>query len=163
MVAADQVDLRGRLERIVNGLAEAHEGLRELSQGIHPAILAQGGLRPALKALARRSVLPVDQDVSVEQRFDDRVEVAAYYVASEALANAVKHAKASVVSLRVAARDGWLDITISDDGVGGANAHEGSGLIGLTDRVEALGGSIEVVSPVGAGTSVQVMLPTVLA
>ncbi|MDX6248053.1 MAG: hypothetical protein QOF10_1413, partial [Kribbellaceae bacterium] len=109
--------------------------------------------------LARRSAVPVELDVSVQQRLAERVEVAAYYVVSEALANAAKHAHASVAQVRVDAVDGILALRIRDDGVGGADPARGSGLIGLTDRVEALGGKIAVASPAGEGTSLHVELP----
>jgi signal transduction histidine kinase len=133
--------------------------LREISRGIHPAVLSEGGLEPALNVLARRSVVPIVLDVDLDSRLDPGIEVAAYYVASEALANAAKHAEASSVELHVARRDGQLDLSIRDDGVGGADPSRGSGLIGLADRVEALGGTIAIVSPAGAGTSLQVRLP----
>ena len=140
-------------------MAEVLDDLRELSRGIHPAILSEGGLDPALKALVRRSAIPIKLDVSVNNRLDERVEVAAYYVVSEALANAAKHAQASVVEIHVEARNGTLDLTIRDDGIGGADLSRGSGLIGLSDRVEALGGTLGIVSPTGEGTSLHVQLP----
>jgi PAS domain S-box-containing protein len=152
-------ELRGQLARVGEGLSGVLDDLRELSRGIHPAILSEGGLGPALKALARRSVLPTKLEVSVERRLDEQVEVTAYYVVSEALANATKHARASVAEVHVEARNGVLDLTIHDDGVGGADPARGSGLVGLADRVEALGGAIGIESPDGAGTSVHVELP----
>jgi signal transduction histidine kinase len=112
-----------------------------------------------LKALARRSAVPVELDVSVQQRLAERVEVAAYFVVSEALANAAKHAHASVARIRVEAGNGVLALRIHDDGVGGADPARGSGLVGLTDRVEALGGKIAITSRAGEGTSLQVELP----
>jgi signal transduction histidine kinase len=153
------VDLRAQLSQVGDGLTGVLDDLRELSRGIHPAILSEGGLGPALKALARRSAVPVELDVSVQQRLAERVEVAAYYVVSEALANAAKHAHASVAQVRVDAVDGILALRIRDDGVGGADPARGSGLIGLADRVEALGGKIAVASPAGEGTSLHVELP----
>jgi signal transduction histidine kinase len=152
-------ELRHELSAAADGLTEALDDLRELSRGIHPAALSEGGLAPALNVLARRSVVPIVLDVNLDSRLEPRVEVAAYYVASEALANAVKHAQASAVELHVARRDGHLDLSIRDDGVGGADPSRGSGLIGLVDRVEALGGTITIVSPAGAGTSLHVQLP----
>jgi signal transduction histidine kinase/type II secretory pathway pseudopilin PulG len=152
-------ELKRQLTAVGEGLTEALEDLRELSRGIHPAVLSEGGLEPALNVLARRSVVPIKLDVDLDSRLEPSVEVAAYYVASEALANAVKHAEASSVELHVARRDGHLDLSIRDDGVGGADPSRGSGLIGLTDRVEALGGTITIVSPAGAGTSLYVQLP----
>jgi len=127
--------------------------------GIHPAILSEGGLGPALKSLARRSVVPVELDVDVQTRLPEQVEVAAYYVVSEALANAAKHARASVAHIDIQADDGMLHLSVRDDGVGGAAPGRGSGLIGLTDRVEALGGTISVTSPTGGGTALVVDLP----
>jgi signal transduction histidine kinase len=158
-VPAELPELRRRLLHTVEGLVAALDDLRELSRGIHPAILAQGGLSLALKGLARRSALPVELDVQIERRFPDHVEVAAYYVVSESLANAGKHAQASMV--RVALNDvgSWLVVSVEDDGVGGADPARGSGLTGLADRVEALGGRITVRSPAGKGTSTVVELP----
>jgi signal transduction histidine kinase len=158
-VPPERAELRAQLDRVANGLAGALEELRELSRGIHPAILSEGGLGPALKALARRSAVPVELEVDVRVRLPEPVEVAAYYVVSEALANAAKYADASVAYVEAQARDGALHLSVRDDGVGGAAAGRGSGLIGLADRVEALGGSIRVDSPAGQGTSLQVDLP----
>jgi len=152
-------ELRAQLARVADGLAGALDDLREISRGIHPAILSEGGLGPALKALARRSAVPVELDVHVQTRLPEPVEVAAYYVVSEALANAAKHAHASVAHVGVQARDGSLRLSVRDDGVGGAAPGRGSGLIGLTDRVEAMGGTISVDSPTGQGTTLQVNLP----
>ncbi|GAA1629751.1 hypothetical protein GCM10009744_17200 [Kribbella alba] len=159
----ESVDLRTQLSQVGDGLTGVLDDLRELSRGIHPAILSEGGLGPALRALARRSAVPVELDVRVQQRLAERVEVAAYYVVSEALANAAKHAHASVAQVRVEAVDGILALRIRDDGVGGADPARGSGLIGLTDRVEALGGKIAVASPAGEGTSLHVELPVEVA
>jgi signal transduction histidine kinase len=155
----ERPELRTRLAQVADGLTGALEELRELSRGIHPAILSEGGLPPALKALARRSAVPVELEVDVQARLPEPVEAAAYYVVSEALANAAKHAHASVAQVQAQARDGRLRLSVRDDGVGGANPGGGSGLIGLADRVEALGGTIKVHSPAGRGTSLQVDLP----
>ena len=133
--------------------------LQELSRGIHPAILSQGGLGPALRTLARRSAIPVELDITADTRLPEPIEVAAYYVASEALANATKHAQASRIEVSLAPRDGALLLSIRDDGIGGADPIRGSGLVGLTDRVEALGGSIRVESRPGDGTHIAVELP----
>jgi signal transduction histidine kinase len=157
--AADRSDLRAELSRIAAGLADAVAELRELSRGIHPAALSEGGLGPALRTLARRCAVPVDLDVTTAARFPEPVEIAAYYVASEALANAMKHAQASHIEISLAARDGRLLLSVRDDGVGGADPAVGSGLVGLTDRVEALGGSIQLRSAAGAGTRITVDLP----
>ena len=137
----------------------ALDELQEISRGIHPAILTHGGLAHALKTLARRSAVPVQLEVSATTRLPEPVEVAAYYVVSEALTNTAKHAHASVVHVAVEAHDGVLGLSIRDDGCGGADPTRGSGLIGLTDRVEALGGTIEVTSPAGEGTTLLVTLP----
>jgi signal transduction histidine kinase len=156
---SDLSDLRSELSQIATGLAEAVEELQELSRGIHPAILAQGGLAPALRTLARRSAIPVALDIRTDTRLPAPIEVAAYYVMSEALANAAKHAQASRIDISVTPRDGHLMLSIRDDGIGGADRRRGSGLVGLTDRVEALGGSISIESPPGAGTRITAELP----
>ena len=135
------------------------DSLVEIARGIHPAILAQGGLGAALDSLARRSAVPVDVDAQIEGLLPDEVEVAAYYVASEALTNVAKHARASVVHVAVTTDDGTLTLAVRDDGVGGAALGEGSGLVGLQDRVEALGGTIAIDSSAGQGTCVAVTLP----
>ena len=135
------------------------EDLREIARGIHPAILSEGGLAPALRTLARRAAIAVELDITAMARLPEPVEVAAYYVCSEALTNATRHAHASVVSVAVEERDDCLHLSIRDDGVGGADPARGSGLIGLRDRVEALSGSIEFSSPPGQGTLILVQLP----
>jgi signal transduction histidine kinase len=149
------------LAQVALGLGGVLDDLREISRGIHPAILAEGGLGPALKTLARRSVIPVDIDVQVDGRLPDRFEVAAYYAVSELLTNAAKHSQASVVRVHVATRDSTLLLSISDDGIGGADLAAGSGLVGVRDRVEALGGVLSLRSPRGGGTSVEIELPLV--
>ena len=158
-VPPGQPGLRQELGRLARGTAEILEELREISRGIHPAILSLGGLGLALKALARRSPVPVKLDVRVQARLPERAEVAAYFVVSEALANVAKHARASVVEVQVEVRDGALAVSISDDGIGGADPSRGSGLIGLTDRVEASGGTISISSHAGAGTRITAELP----
>jgi GAF domain-containing protein len=155
---SDSEELAEQLRQVGKGLADALDGLRELSRGIHPAILSEGGLVPALKALARRSAVPVQLDLAIADRFAERVEIGAYYVVSEALTNAAKHARASKVEVHARARDGVLEMKIDDDGVGGADPSGGSGLTGLADRVEALGGTIWIASPPGEGTSLRVEL-----
>jgi len=159
MVPPELPELQARLSRVADGLAGALEELQEISRGIHPAILARGGLAAALKTLARRSAVPVRLEVRDETRLPEPVEVAAYYIVSEALTNTAKHAHASAVSVVVEASDGVLGLSIRDDGRGGADPTRGSGLIGLTDRVDALGGTIDVASPVGAGTTLLIRLP----
>src|SRR6201996_2737669 len=158
-VPPGQPGLREELGRLARGTAEILEELREISRGIHPAVLSLGGLGLALKALARRSPVPVKLDVRVQARLPERAEVAAYFVVSEALANVAKHARASVVEVRVEVRDGALAVSISDDGIGGADPSRGSGLIGLPDRVEASGGTISISSHAGAGTQITAELP----
>ncbi|MDX6688852.1 MAG: hypothetical protein QOG15_309 [Solirubrobacteraceae bacterium] len=158
-ISSGREEPRTPLSRVGDGLSDAIDQLRELSRGIHPAILSEGGLRPALRALARRSAVPVELDVTVDKRLEERVEVAAYYVVSEALTNTAKHAQASVTEVRVETHNGTLELTIRDDGVGGADPTRGSGLIGLTDRVEALGGTLVIVSTEGAGTLLHAQLP----
>jgi signal transduction histidine kinase len=133
--------------------------LREISHGIHPAILSEGGLKPALAALARRSAVPVELRVHPERRLPEHAEVAAYYVVSEALTNAAKHARASVVDVELDILDAGLRMAIRDDGVGGADPAQGSGLVGLDDRIEALGGTLEVKSPAGSGTTLLIEIP----
>jgi GAF domain-containing protein len=147
------------LSGVAEGLASVFDELREISRGIHPAILTDGGLEQALRALCRRSAVPVELDVRAERRPPERVEVAAYYVVSEALTNAAKHAQASVVDVELNAHDAILQLAIRDDGVGGADPGQGSGLVGLSDRVEALGGTLRVSSPGGNGTTLLIELP----
>jgi signal transduction histidine kinase len=145
------------LDATVDELTGAIEELRELARGVRPASI-DGGLGPALRELASRAPLPTRVEAT-EERFDDRLETAAYFVASEALTNAVKHAKASEVTLSAARRNGSLVLGVRDDGVGGAHTSEGSGLGGMTDRVAALGGSLSVESPPGGGTVITAELP----
>jgi signal transduction histidine kinase len=158
-VPAELPDLRTQLGRVVDELVGALDDLREMSRGIHPAILSEGGLGAALKMLANRCAIPVEVDLNMEKRLPEPVKVAAYYVASEALTNTTKHAHASVAQINVQSRDDRLHLLVRDDGVGGADPARGSGLIGLTDRVQALGGTITVHSPLGEGTTLQVVLP----
>ena len=152
-------ELRAELGRVATALTNALDELREYARGIHPAILAECGLAPALKTLARRSPVPVWLDVRTAARLPERVEVAAYYVVSEALTNAAKHANASTVRVDVEAVDGVVRLSVSDDGVGGADPARGSGLVGLRDRVEAVGGTLIVRSRSGVGTSLIAELP----
>ena len=152
-------ELRADIARVGQGLITAVEELRQLSQGIHPAELTEGGLSTALRSLGRRSAIRVELDVGLEHRLPDRVEVAAYYTISEALANASKHANAKRVQVSVQLEDATLLLLIRDDGAGGADASRGSGLTGLEDRIEGLGGKIQVKSPPGMGTSIEVRIP----
>jgi signal transduction histidine kinase len=152
-------ELQGALSRVVEELASVFDELREISRGIHPAILSEGGLQPALRALRRRSAVPVKLDLHAERRLPEPVEVATYYVVSEGLTNAAKHAHASVVNVELAIRDAILRLAIRDDGIGGADLGQGSGLLGLSDRIEALGGTFEVTSPAGRGTTLLIEVP----
>jgi signal transduction histidine kinase len=159
-VPAEDPELGAQMDRVVSGLGDALDELRETSRGIHPAALSEGGLGPALKVLARRCAIPVEVDLGLEERLPEPVEVAAYYVVSEALTNAAKHSRASLVRVGVQARDGRLYLLVRDNGVGGADPALGSGLIGLADRVQALDGRITSHSPTGEGTTLRIDLPT---
>ncbi len=154
-------ELDAQLDRAVAEARGALDELREIARGIHPAILAEGGLGPALKTLVRRSPIPVDLDVRVQGRLPEQVEVSAYYVVAEALTNAAKHARASTVTVTVEAEtgDAVLRLAVCDDGVGGADFDRGTGLVGLKDRVEALEGRIFLDSPRGEGTRLRVEIP----
>jgi len=151
--------LADELGSVADGLTSVLDDLRELARGIHPTVLSDGGLRPALKSLARRSIVPVELDVRAVERLPEPVEVAAYYVISEALTNTAKHSNASVVQISADVAGSVLHLHVADDGDGGADPALGSGLMGLQDRVEALGGTISVSSPAGAGTSLDADLP----
>jgi PAS domain S-box-containing protein len=160
--AALPCELRAVKEQIddaITDLAGVCTDLREIFRGIHPTIVSHGGLGPALEKLARRSAVPVRLDVAVERRLSRSVEVAAYYVVAEALTNTAKYAHASEIGVRVEAKGPNLHLSIDDDGVGGADLGQGSGLIGLIDRVEALGGCLEIASRAGIGTSLLAEIP----
>jgi signal transduction histidine kinase len=158
-VPAQLGELEGGLSRIAGRLAEVFDQVREISHGIHPAILSEHGLQPALKALARRSAVPVELDLRASRRLPGQIEVAAYYAVSEALANAAKHAQASVVHVELGTDDAIVQLAIRDDGIGGADPARGSGLVGLSDRIEALGGTLHVTSPAGGGTTLVIGIP----
>ncbi|WP_416566564.1 GAF domain-containing protein [Nocardia testacea] len=158
-VPPDQPALRRRLDAIVDSLSHVHSDLQELSRGIHPAILSRGGLAPALKTLARRSSVPAVLNASVVGRLPEPVEVTAYYVVAEALTNTAKYAQAGEVVISAHLDGDWLLLSVTDDGVGGACPENGSGLVGLRDRVEAVEGDFTVVSPAGAGTTVSARIP----
>jgi signal transduction histidine kinase len=159
VVPPDRPELAAELDDAAAELSGAIDALRDFARGIHPAALSEGGLRPALRSLARQSTVPVDLDVRTNGRLPERVEVAAYYVVSEALTNAAKHGHASTATVQVEALSDLLRVGIRDDGVGGARFGGGSGLVGLKDRVEALGGGITLHSEPGAGTSLSIELP----
>jgi signal transduction histidine kinase len=145
--------LAAQMDLVADGLTGVLEELREIARGIHPAALAEGGMRRALKTLARRSAVPVRLNVGVDGRLPEPIELAAYYVVAEALTNTAKHASATVIDVQVETSVGGLHVRVRDDGRGGA------GLLGLTDRVEALGGRLSLHSPPGAGTTVHMVLP----
>ena len=151
--------LHCELDRVAAGLASTLEELREFARGIHPAILAVDGLGAALEALVRRSPVPVTLDVRTHERLPERLEVTAYYVISEALANAAKYAEASAVHIDIAQVGELITLTVRDDGIGGADPARGSGLVGLGDRVAAVGGKLQVLSHPGAGTTLVAELP----
>jgi signal transduction histidine kinase len=152
-------DARPLLASAADELTHAIDELRELARGIHPAILTDRGLGPALEALAGRAPLPVEVDHALEERLPPPVEAAAYYVVSESLANVAKYAQASAVHVRVCRRNGLALVEVEDDGVGGADPAGGSGLRGLADRVEALDGRLGVDSAPAAGTRIWAEIP----
>ncbi|WP_433220258.1 HAMP domain-containing protein [Dactylosporangium sp. CS-047395] len=167
---ATEEEVPAELPRVRRGLSTAIErltavldDLREISRGIHPPILTDSGLGPALKALARRCHLPVELRIDLPGRLPEPVEVAAYYVAAESFANAAKHADAELVQAEARVEGDRLQLSVRDNGAGGADQARGSGLVGLTDRVQALGGAITITSPPGAGTKVAAELPLDLA
>lgn len=159
ILSSDREGASRELSRIGEELTDTLDDLRELSRGIHPAILSEGGLEPALRALARRASIPVDLQLNVQARLAESVEVAAYYVVSEALANVAKHANASLVQVRAEVDQEALVLSIEDNGRGGANPELGTGLTGLRDRVEALGGSFATASSPERGTRIDARLP----
>ncbi len=161
-VPPPMTELREQLSRAVQGLNGVVNDLQELSRGIHPAILSKGGLVPALKALARRSALPVELELEPVPPLPEHVEVALYYTAAEALTNVAKHANASVVYVTLGMAGAAVRLSIRDDGCGGADYGKGSGLIGLRDRVETLGGRLRVASSAEEGTSLSAVVPIVM-
>ncbi|MCU1695229.1 MAG: histidine kinase [Mycobacterium sp.] len=158
-IPEEQHTVRRQLDNLVKGMADLYTELQELSRGIHPAILSKGGLGPAIKTLARRSVVPVRLDVDVDRRLPESTEAAAYYVIAEALTNTAKHAEASEVTVRAGFDGDDLKLEVADDGIGGAAPGGGTGLIGLKDRVEAVSGSLDVTSPASGGTLVVARIP----
>jgi signal transduction histidine kinase len=147
------------LSGLADDLVAVTDELREISHGIHPAILSDSGLDDALEALARRSAIRVDLDVSFHGRFDPTLEATVYYVVAESITNASKHAQTSRVAVRGGLRGESIELEVKDDGIGGADPGRGTGLIGLKDRIDTLGGTISLVSPASAGTTIQVRLP----
>jgi PAS domain S-box-containing protein len=154
-------ELHAELDEVADELDDMLHEVREIARGIHPGVLTSGGLRPALKALARRSAVPVNLNVPLADRLPEPIETAGYYVVSEALTNIAKHAHAAAADVDVDLRDGVLWIRICDNGRGGAGFGRGSGLVGLKDRVEALGGWISLHSPSGEGTILRIALPSI--
>jgi signal transduction histidine kinase len=155
----EMTDLREQLTCASKDLTGVVEDLQELSRGLHPAIVSRGGLAPALRTLARRSAVPVELSMSAPRRLDERIEVTTYYIVSEALTNVAKHSQASLVHVDLAIEESRLRLCVRDDGIGGADPARGSGLIGLRDRVEVLGGTMDISSTPGAGTSMMVTIP----
>jgi signal transduction histidine kinase len=154
---SDPVAARQLLQEALAHTRDGLSDLRQLAAGVHPAVLTTRGLHAAVDALAQRSPLPVDLDAP-DRRYPPYIESAAYFVVAEALTNAVKHAHAARAAVRLRERPGALDVDVTDDGCGGADRN-GSGLQGLIDRVEALGGSVEIDSPAGCGTRLHACLP----
>ena len=152
---ATATTLEGCIEELHRALAE----LRELARGLHPAVLTERGLPAALQGLAARSPVPVLLDADLDARMPPTHEAALYFVAAEALTNVAKYAEASAVEVTLHGDDRCAEIAVADDGVGGARAEDGSGLRGLTDRVEALGGRLTLASSRGQGTTVRARLP----
>jgi signal transduction histidine kinase len=152
-------DLAAELDDLAAETTSALDELRELARGIHPAILSEGGLHSALKALARRCTVPVELDVRLDRRAPEPIETAAYYLVAEAVTNAAKHANASVIKVAADVERGVLRLSVSDDGRGAADAADGFGLVGLRDRAEAHGGTLTVQTAPGAGTTVRADLP----
>jgi len=160
---AEEQEVRATLSQAVGELNATTDEVREIAQGIHPSILTQGGLGPALRTLALRCSMPVEVVVGREERLPEPIEVTVYYVAAEALTNTAKHADASRARVTIKHQDGLMRLRVSDNGAGGADPSTGSGLTGIRDRVEALGGSLEVRSPRGHGTVLDVALPLAAA
>ncbi|AGB24577.1 histidine kinase [Mycobacterium sp. JS623] len=163
---AELGELKDQLSRIVSGLAEVSVELQEISRGIPPAILAKGGLPAALAQLARRCPVPVDLDIALTATLPQPVQIAAYYLVAEALTNTAKHAHADTIEVHLhidtdtgESGDAVLRVVVVDDGRGGADPHGGSGLVGLNDRIQALGGRLWLHSPPGAGTTIDAELP----
>jgi signal transduction histidine kinase len=158
-IPPDAGELAAELDAVAAGIGNVLDELRELAQGIHPPTLARGGIGSALTTLARRSAVPVELEVGVVGRLPEAVEVAVYYVVAEALTNAAKHAQASLVHVGVHLDAARVWLAVRDDGIGGAEPDRGSGLLGLRDRVEAIGGTIDIASPKGSGTTYLVTIP----
>ena len=155
----DDPDAQVRVDEARREIAVSLEELRTVARGLHPAVLTAHGLPVAVESLAATSAVPVRLEIALEHRVDEQAEVAAYYVISESLANVGKHARAASAAVSIAQENGDLVVEVRDDGVGGADTESGSGLRGLADRVEALGGRLQVWTPRGGGTKVRAQVP----
>ncbi|HEY0538442.1 MAG TPA: GAF domain-containing sensor histidine kinase [Actinoallomurus sp.] len=158
-VRPDQAELKRQLSSTAEDLSVVLTELQEIARGLHPAVLSKSGLDAALKMLARRSPVPVDLQANLSGPLPEQVEVTIYYIVCEALTNVLKHANASKVHVDLSRADGEIHLSVSDDGLGGATLGHGSGLMGLSDRVDALEGTMAVVSPAGEGTSLHITIP----
>ena len=156
---ADDPDARARLDKARQEIAVSLDELRAVARGLHPAVLSGHGLEVALQTIAASAPVPVGLNVAFEGRLPEQIEIAAFYVVSESLANIGKHARAESASIDVTRLDGTVVVEVVDDGVGGADTERGSGLRGLADRVEALGGTLRVWSPAGGGTRLRAEMP----
>jgi len=152
-------ELRDELGEVADELQGAIDDLRELARGIHPAILEDEGLPAAIVALGRRAGVPVDVDVTLDRRLPSHIESTAYFLVAEAVTNAVRHARASRVTISILDAGSRLEVSIRDDGIGGADPSRGSGLRGLADRLAAVDGSLEIDAPVGGGTTIRARIP----
>jgi signal transduction histidine kinase len=159
VIPAEAGELAGHLDRAAAELSAVLDELRELARGLHPTALTTGGLRPALKTLARRCAVPVRLDIALEERLPEQVELAAYFAVAEGLTNAATCGQAGVVDVEAHTDEKELHLCIRDDGIGGADPAGGSGLTALTDRIEALGGRVGLRSPPGGGTTLGIALP----
>lgn len=159
MVEPTQIELTAELDNVAHRLGETLEELQDIVRGLHPPILSAVGLAPALRALAQRTVMPVELSIALPQRLPASLEANAYYIVSEALDNATKHAAASVTQINLNADATELTLSIHDNGIGGADPTRGSGLVALRDRVEGNGGTLDLSSPAGHGTSLTILLP----
>jgi signal transduction histidine kinase len=159
-IPPDQEEIRAEFHHMSGEVTGVIDELREISRGIYPASLSRGGLVSAVRTIARRSPLPIELEIRTEAQLTEAAQAAGYYVVAEAVTNAAKHASASEVRVTLEDRDGMLRVSVGDDGVGGADPNRGSGLTGLRDRVEALGGRLEITSAPGGGTLLVAEIPT---
>jgi signal transduction histidine kinase len=155
----DDPEASSRIEHARSEIATSLQELRDIARGLHPAVVSGHGLEVALESLAARAPVPVRLNVDLEDRLPEPLEVAAYYLVSESLANIGKHAQATSATIDVTRRNGEVVVEIVDDGIGGADTERGSGMRGLADRVEALDGRLRVWTPRGQGTRVRAEMP----